>query len=226
MEYIEIQKSKYYINSIKSHQPLLEIKFDDNVDLTNIDLSSIILFTEGGTKCNEFHGYITIYDQDSNTITLSNNGSTYEYPVEIPTTPYEPNEPTEEELALQLENAKKIKIQESNKLLEQYLETHPLLYNDGLYYSVTRDKQNLLAGQLLTYQLELQSGVVNPELTWNSTGEICVPWNYTNLVGLALAIKEYVKLFVAKQQEYDKYIQQLNNINEVYGLVITYENIG
>jgi hypothetical protein len=83
MEYINIQNNNYYINSIKSNPPLLEIEFNEIIDLANNDLSSIILYTEGGIKCAEFHGYITIYNCDENVIILSNDGSIYVKPDEI-----------------------------------------------------------------------------------------------------------------------------------------------
>jgi hypothetical protein len=122
-------------------------------------------------------------------------------------------------------NEKEKKIDESNIQLEEYLKNHPLLFTDGNYYSVTKDKQNLLAGQLLTYQLELQAGNTSPELTWNATGEICVVWDYENLVSLTLAIKEYVKPLVKAQQQYEKNIKSCTTFDELNQIIIDYNNI-
>jgi hypothetical protein len=124
---------------------------------------------------------------------------------------------------IDLEAIKTEKINESNLKLADYLLNHPLLYTDGLYYSVSLEKQNLLAGQLLTYQLEIQLGNPNPELTWNSTGEECSEWTFENLALLSLAIKNYVKPFVSKQRELEKLIKLCTTLEELNNIDITFE---
>jgi len=225
MEKIKIHNEELYIVSIRQNGSLLTIEFPHLVDLSDKDLSYIDIYTSGGIKCTKqaITGYVTIYKIDGNTVILSNDGSIYTEPT--PSEPVEPHIPTPEEPALQLENVKKNKIMESNKKLEQYLLEHPMLYTDGKYYSVTLDKQSILQGNLMGYQLELQMGVVNPALEWNCTGDTCVPWTYENLSDLAVSIKNYVKPYVAAQQIYEKQTNACTTVDEVNGIVIYYEAI-
>lgn len=225
MEKIKIIDFTYDIISIKECSSLLEIEFLDTVDFSDIDLSTFDLLTDGGVLCRTFENYTTIYKTDGNKITLSNDGSVYiDHPI-IEPNPIDPYVPTPEEIALQLENAKKNKIEESNKKLEMFLLEHPILYSDGNYYSVTLGKQSILQGNLMGYQLELQMGITNPILEWNSTGEICVPWSYDDLSALAIAIKNYVKPYVSAQQAYEKRINSCNTLEEIQGIVINYSVI-
>ena len=162
MEKVKIKDITYEIKSIKEHSPLLEIEFNTNVDLSNVDLTLIDVLTEGNVKCRSFNDYTTIYKYSDNLIVLSNDGSIYTEPIITTPEPIEPYIPTPEEIALQLEFSQTNKIKESNIKLEQFLFEHPLLFTDGLYYSVTKDKQNLLTAQLMTFTLELQLGIPNP----------------------------------------------------------------
>lgn len=225
MEKIRIHNEELEIVSIRQNGSLLIIEFPQIIDISNKDLSSIDIYTSGGIKCTKepITGFITIYKIEGNTVILSNDGSVYVEPKEPEEpTPVEPHIPTPEEIALQLENAKRNKIVESNKKLEQYLLEHPLLYTDGKYYSVTLEKQSILQGNLMGYQLELQMGVANPTLEWNSTGDVCIPWSYENLSALAIAIKNYVKPFVGAQQAYEKCTNLCTTLAEVENVVIDY----
>ena len=225
MKKIKIQNQFYEIKNIIENPPLLTIIFNEKIDLTDKDLSLIEVYTEGGMKCREFTEYETIYKPIDNNckIILSSDGSIYtELEDNVPVI-IEPYEPTPEELASQLLNLKKSKIELSKILLEKYLLEHPLLYKDGFYYSVTLEKQNLLAGQLMAYQLELQKGVENPILEWNSVGEECIPWTYDDLSDLAIAIKAYVKPYVAYQRAIEKQINASVSIEEVNNMVINYD---
>jgi hypothetical protein len=123
-----------------------------------------------------------------------------------------------------VDSLKLSKIAESKTSLESFLANKPLKYTDGLYYSVTKDKQNLLSMQFMTYMLEQQAGLT-PVLKWNSTGDVCKEWTYKNLVGLSLAIKTYVKPYVSKQQELERQINTCTTKSELDGIVIDYETI-
>lgn len=113
MESIQTPNFETTIKNIKQYNNLLEIEFNELVNLTDVDLSSIDILTSGGVKCTSvpFTNYITIYKTDGNTVILSNNGNVYVEPEPpIKPEPVEPHEPTEEEIALSLENAKLNKI--------------------------------------------------------------------------------------------------------------------
>ena len=225
MEKIRISNEELEVVNIRQNGSLLTIEFPQIIDISNKDLSSIDIYTSGGIKCTKepITGFITIYKIEGNTVILSNDGSVYVEPEEP--IPEEPHIPTPEEIAFQLENVKRNKIAESNKKLEQYLLEHPLLYTDGKYYSVTLEKQSILQGNLMGYQLELQMGVANPILEWNSTGDVCIPWTYENLSALAVAIKNYVKPYVGAQQAYEKQINLCTTLEEVKDIIVDYNVI-
>jgi hypothetical protein len=105
MEKVRIQDIIYEIKSIKEHGSLLEIEFNTNIDLSNVDLTSIDVLTEGNVKCRSFNEYTTIYKTSDNLIILSNDGSIYvELAIIVPEI-IETHIPTEEEIAILLAKA-------------------------------------------------------------------------------------------------------------------------
>lgn len=133
-----------------------------------------------------------------------------------------PQPPTTEELLERLKLYKETKIKESKESLSAYLASHPLLWSDGKYYSVTSEKQALLTSNLALYQISAAAGT-QFKLTWNSTGDECVEWTYENLATLALAIGTYVKPFVSHQQELELDIKACTTMEEVDAIAIIYE---
>ena len=121
-----------------------------------------------------------------------------------------------------IEEAKKAKIKSSKDLLKIWLEEHPLLYTDNKYYSVSEEKQALLNGNLASYERAAKIGIEYP-LKWNSTGEECTDWNYTNLLALSLSIAEYVAPRVNQQQLIELSIKACTTIEEVENMEIKYE---
>lgn len=105
MEKVKIQDTIFEIKSIFERPPLLEIQFNDFIDISNLDLTSIEVFTEGDMKCREFAEYTTIYKpiDENNIIILSSDGDIYTDPeiIEHTPIPIESYEPTEEELTRQ-----------------------------------------------------------------------------------------------------------------------------
>ena len=97
---------------------------------------------------------------------------------------------------------KESKVAESKIILAEWLQSNPMLYTDGKYYSVTAEKQSLLNGNLASYERAKMAGIDYP-LKWNSTGAECEPWNYNDLTSLSLAIAEYVAPKVAMQPAYE-----------------------
>ena len=138
--------------------------------------------------------------------------------------------PTEEELLAKLEANKIAKISESNTILEDYLERHPLVSDchGGVEatYNVTYKKQTLMANNYMTYTLEKETGAENPTLTWNATGEECEPWTEEEYVTLVLQIKNYVKPLVALQQSYEKQIKNCETQEELDAIAIIYDVYG
>ena len=129
--------------------------------------------------------------------------------------------PTEEKT---LGPRKEDKISESKTALSTYLAAHPIQWSDGKYYSVTTEKQALLTSNLALYQISASAGQ-SFKLTWNSTGDECVEWNYEELAALALAIGAYVKPFVSRQQELELAIKECTTQAELDAIEITYDPV-
>ena len=102
-----------------------------------------------------------------------------------------------------LDKLKKELIKLSKSKLSDYLDNNPLFsrvkYEDGRYYNVTLEKQNLLLANISTYTISLQAGIQCP-LTWNDTGNECELWTFEELLRLSLEIREYVHPLTSMQQ--------------------------
>lgn len=123
-----------------------------------------------------------------------------------------------------INTAKADKVAESKEKLAEWLADNPMLYTDGKLYSVTAEKQSLLNGNLSSYErTQGASPSVKYPLRWNATGEECTEWEYEDLVGLSLAIAAYVAPKVAEQQAIEIAINACSTIEELNGVVISYE---
>lgn len=121
-----------------------------------------------------------------------------------------------------IEYRKSEKIAESKTALAEWLENNPYLHTDGKYYACTAEKQSLLNSNLASYERAKTIGVDYP-LKWNSTGDECVEWEYTDLLTLSLSIAAYVAPKVAKQQNYELQIKACETTDEIYNIVINYD---
>lgn len=180
----------------------------------------------------DYSSFTTVYKVFENCVQFSNDGSVYVEP-EV----FEPKEPTEEELQAIFESTKARKISESKQLLADYLESHPLVSNchGGIEakYSVTTEKQSLMANNYLTYTIAKETGV-DAVLTWNATGQECEVWTEEEYITLVLQISEYVKPLVSLQQSYEVQIKNfttqdeldiLNIVYDVYGISAEEDNV-
>ena len=123
-----------------------------------------------------------------------------------------------------INDAQVLKITESKEKLAEWLANHPMTYKDGKQYSVTAEKQSLLNGNLSSYErAQGASPSVKYPLRWNATGEECTEWEYEDLVGLSLAIVAYIAPKVAEQQAIEIAINACSTIEELNGVVISYE---
>ena len=181
--------------------------------------------TEGGKPLGDYSSFVTIYKELENGAMFSNDGSVYVEPEVV-----EPVPPTEEELAAMFEANKASKINESKMLLADYLERHPLVSacHGGVEatYTVTTEKQTLMASNYLTYTIAKESGIENPVLTWNAAGEECEVWTEEEYVTLVLQTAEYVKPLVALQQSYEVQINACETQEELDGIEIVYDVYG
>ncbi len=130
-------------------------------------------------------------------------------------------EPDFDELEKQLEQSKIEKITQTKQQLAEFLENHPLLYNDE-YYSVTQEKQALLTSAIAAYQLRVQAGI-SAVLKWNTTGDVCREFTLEEITGLVIAITDYVQPRVERQQELEIQIKNCTTIEELDNIIIDYE---
>ena len=106
-EKIQLNNGKNYeIDYIRNMRNLLEIHFDQNVDMSEItsDMSffdSINILTRNGEVCGTYESFNTIYKQDDTILILSNDGSIYVEPVITDPEPIEPYIPTIEDVRSQ-----------------------------------------------------------------------------------------------------------------------------
>lgn len=122
----------------------------------------------------------------------------------------------------QINEYKNKRIIESKTKLAEWLATHPMLFTDGKYYSVTEEKQALLNGNLASYERATELGVEYP-LKWNATGSECESWNYNDLLLLSLSIAAYVAPKVAIQQSIEIAIKDCDTIEEIESIDINYD---
>ena len=117
-------------------------------------------------------------------------------------------------------------ILKSKENLEKYLQTHPLksyCHNttEGGYYNCTQEKQNALAGLLLSHTIATNLGQEDT-LTWNETEKVCEVYTLEELSQLALEMKEYVKPLVSMQQHMEADIRALNTQEELKSINIEF----
>lgn len=126
----------------------------------------------------------------------------------------------------QLPVAKKEMVELSKSLLAAYLMNNPLKstakYEDGRFYNVTLEKQNLLHSNIVAYQVAQQVGMEYP-LMWNSVGDVMEPWTIEEMLKLSIEIRDYVSPLVAQQQEIEKAINKCRSTEELQEINIEFK---
>lgn len=231
MSIIKFKKEKSFQNCkltrISDH--IIEIELEKKTKSDILKSGFVILNEHNNSIQGNYSNFTTIYQsfEDSDKrFRLSNDGTVYVEPEPIPEP--EPYIPTEEEAKLQLEQNKKSKISLSKTMLAEYLKNNPIhssAHNnvDGTY-SVTNEKQTLMATQYITYQISKAS---NPEtkLTWNETGKVCEEWTEEEFLQLIVEIREYVYPLVSYQQHIEEDIVKCTNQEELDEITIDYSSI-
>lgn len=224
----------YNVNLLQLNRNCIQFIFTDNdTPGKNVLLSGFYIVNEHNKNimANKTD-YTYIYREyvGQNKIELSNDGSVYvepEIPEPTPDPEPEPYEPTDEEKKQLFQQNKLMKIADSKYMLEAYLENNPLVSTchngkEGKY-SVTVEKQSLMANNYLTYTIEKQTGV-DAKLTWNETGKECEEWTEEEYIQLLLEASAYVKPLVSKQQKYEVLINACTTQDELDLIVIDYFN--
>ena len=124
-----------------------------------------------------------------------------------------------------LETMKEKRIKLSKDNLAKYLEENPLLstvkHEEGRYYNVTMEKQNLLLSNISTYQMSSQLGIPC-SLTWNDTGEECELWTIEQLIQLSMEIRSYVAPLVSLQQYMEVNIKKCETNEELINVNVDF----
>lgn len=123
-----------------------------------------------------------------------------------------------------LEEAKADKIAKSKTDLADYLETHPLQWTDGEYYSITAEKQQQLTSKIMAATMA-QTLSTEYTLTWNSTGEVCKEWTLQDLSALAFAIDARVTALVTYQQTQEVAMRNAATLEDLEAIVVDYDSV-
>lgn len=124
----------------------------------------------------------------------------------------------------ELEIAKTERIKQSKDDLASYLESHPLQWTDGEYYSITQEKQNQLTSKIMAATMA-QTLSADYTLTWNSTGEVCKEWTLSDLSALAFAIDKRVTALVTYQQTQEVAMRNATTQEELNAIVVNYDSV-
>lgn len=142
---------------------------------------------------------------------------------EIPADP-EPEDDQEPEDEEAIDFVKRQRISYSKKLLAKFLEEHPFAsaaHGEVGIYAVTEEKQQLMALNYTTYQIQKAAGI-DAVLTWNETGKACEEWTEEQFVQLILEVQQYVKPLVTRQQHIEMEIQAAQTAQEVMDIEISF----
>lgn len=121
-------------------------------------------------------------------------------------------------------SAKEERVAQSKSDLETYLLENPLQWTDGQYYAITAEKQNQLTSKLMAATVAQQMST-EYHLTWNSTGDVCIEWNLSDLYALAFAIDKRVTGLVTYQQTKEIEINNANSIDELDTIIVDYNSV-
>lgn len=123
-----------------------------------------------------------------------------------------------------LSENKAARIAQSKSDLAAYLESHPLLWMDGEYYSITAEKQAQLTSKIMAATMA-QTLSTEYTLTWNSTGEVCKEWTLQDLSALAFAIDARVTALVTYQQTQEVAMRNAATLEDLEAIVVDYDSV-
>lgn len=123
-----------------------------------------------------------------------------------------------------LHEIKSERIAQSKADLQSYLETHPVLWTDGKYYSITSEKQQWLTSKLFSATMAKQSGQ-EYSLTWNDTEEVCTAWDLDELWKLARYIEKRVTDLVTYQQTQEVSMRNADTQESLDAIVVDYDSV-
>lgn len=133
------------------------------------------------------------------------------------------------EAAMTLEEYQEYRINQSKVALEEYLASHPITStaHGGVAgtYAITKEKQDLMSQQYLTYQIIKATNPEKAILTWNESGEVCEVWTEEEFIQLIMEVKAAVYPLVAYQQTLEKQIRECNDKSIITAMVFDYDSV-
>ena len=129
---------------------------------------------------------------------------------------------------LPFEDYIKVRIEESNEKLKDYLYNNPLISDckGGVYkkYTATSEKQTLFANKFLSHTMKEQNNI--PDImTWNEAGKECEPWTDEEALKFMIAMDAYVTPLVKAQQTYEKQLLACTTKEEADKIIIDYSTV-
>lgn len=133
------------------------------------------------------------------------------------------------EAAMTLDEYKEYRIEQSKTALEEFLEANPITSmahgaKEGVY-SITKEKQDLMAQQYLTYQITKSVDPDSATLTWNEHGGVCEEWEESEFVRLVMEIKARVYPLVSYQQTIEKQIRDSASRASIAAIEFDYSSV-
>lgn len=122
-----------------------------------------------------------------------------------------------------LDEYKNYRRNENNILLAKCLKDHPLLWENGKYYGITKDDQTELADNLTAYNLKASVGIQS-DVKWHAVNEECEIWDPAELAVLAITIQAMVVPLVELCQKYKVAIIACNSKEEVAKVNLDYSD--
>lgn len=116
------------------------------------------------------------------------------------------------------------RIAQSKADLKAYLESHPIQWTDGEYYSITAEKQQQLTSKIMAATMA-QTLSQPYTLTWNSTGDVCQEWTLQDLYLLAFAIDARVTALVSYQQTCEVSMRGAATLDELDAISVDYDSV-
>ena len=208
-EKVKVDENVYEIDNIRFLGNLLEITFDENVDVSALDASTfsyLTLLTRGDDVCGEYEGYETCYKVDGQTMTLSNDGSTEETPAPAP----EP-EPDVEPEVIDIAALRDRKIAELKAVCNDTITMGVDVEIDGIFqhFSYTLEDQTNIKD---AFDLALQTGLAVP---YHSDGAPCRLYPPEDIIRIFVAEKSNLTYHTTYFNQARAYIMTLEDANQI-----------
>lgn len=208
-EKVRVGNNVYEIDNIRFLGNLLEITFDENVDVSALDASAfsyLTLLTRGDDVCGEYEGYGTCYKVNGQTLTLSSDGSTEEAPAPAP----EP-EPEVEPETVDIAALRDRKIAELKAACADAITMGVDVEIDGIFqhFSYSLEDQTNIKD---AFDLALQTGLAVP---YHSDGAPCRLYPPEDIIRIFVAEKSNLTYHTTYFNQARAYIMTLEDANQI-----------